>query len=661
MNFKLSSLGNYKKSLKFKIVSTIILVATLSMIIIGGGSYFLSKTIIENNIKKEIGYVLSDYEKQMSNFINNSKNNLDNIYYKNVYKKTEEEVINSVNLEFKDYKDNNYINSIFFIDKNKKIHGETINFANEIWFNELESKNKFEKVVSKVYKMKENENGIVIVMKVEEGYLGVVVNLEKLREISESIKIAKTGHGFILDKDGNYAIHPGREISENIRTVDDGAVEALADPLLLADRKITKFHINGFNQLYTSANIEGTELIAVLYSLEEEFFKPLIFMKWTIIIIVILGTLLLIGIIYVVISKITNGINLIAEESKKISQGNLVNINISSNNREDEIGVLQESFLKMSDNLKAIVESIDTSTKETVASMEIFKENIESNSESVENITIITNAVTEKIESGTKDIDNLNSAIVDLNDNMGSISDNASELKKHSNNSALEINNAGEHMHNAISVISDIKGRTFNVGECMGSLQESFIKIRDILEDITFIAEQTNLLSLNASIEAARAGESGKGFAVVANEIKKLADSCKKSAIKTGEILKENENELNVLLKEVDGSKEIVEYGLEKIEDIRLVFNRLSNDFITSIKKTDSIIDRIADSSEKTKDISMASKNVAKNSKGISNEILEVYNLLETQLANTEELTASSNSILNESLKLREIIDKFNI
>ena len=286
--------------------------------------------------------------------------------------------------------------------------------------------------------------------------------------------------------------------------------------------------------MYASAVIEGTDLVAVLYAAEGEFFGPLTTIKYMTIIIVIVALILLSYIIYISINNITKGINKIANESKKIAEGNLAVLNLSKSNREDELGVLENNFLIMAENLKDIIEAIDMSTKETIMSME-HSETIESNTESASNITEITIKVGEKVESGSKGIGILNSAIMELNDNMSQIRENANGLKEHSKEASSEIENGGEAMNNAIMVISDIKERTFKVGECMLSLQESFVKIRDILEDITFIAEQTNLLSLNASIEAARIlGESGRGFAVVANEIKKLADSCKESAIKTG-------------------------------------------------------------------------------------------------------------------------------
>ena len=59
--------------------------------------------------------------------------------------------------------------------------------------------------------------------------------------------------------------------------------------------------------------------------------------------------------------------------------------------------------------------------------------------------------------------------------------------------------------------------------EAMKSIEESSIKISEIVGLIDSIAFQTNLLALNAAVEAARAGEHGRGFAVVASEVRSLS------------------------------------------------------------------------------------------------------------------------------------------
>ena len=125
----------------------------------------------------------------------------------------------------------------------------------------------------------------------------------------------------------------------------------------------------------------------------------------------------------------------------------------------------------------------------------------------------------------------------------------------------------------------------------MARIEESSIKISDIIGVIDEIARQTNLLALNAAVEAARAGEAGRGFAVVASEVRSLAQRSSQAA-----------KDINALITNSNGE---VKEGVQLVNEAGSALSAIVN----SIKKVaDIVADIAAASAEQSSAIDQVNK-----------------------------------------------------
>ncbi len=203
-------------------------------------------------------------------------------------------------------------------------------------------------------------------------FMGVItadISLSWLQDIVSSIKIGRTGYGFVLSQNGRIVTYPVREFVMN-ETIFDLA-EARKDLRL---RVMGQEMVNGKSGVVVSNSIVTgkkcwiayTPLKASGWSLgvvfpEDELMADMDTLNHIVLLIGIAGFLFLWLVIAWIAGSITRPIRSLSKTTKDIARGNL-HFDLSGISSQDEVGELAQSFIYMRNALKKYIDELTQAT-----------------------------------------------------------------------------------------------------------------------------------------------------------------------------------------------------------------------------------------------------------------------------------------------------------
>ncbi|MBT3385829.1 MAG: methyl-accepting chemotaxis protein [Prolixibacteraceae bacterium] len=230
-------------------------------------------------------------------------------------------------------------------------------------------------------------------------------------------------------------------------------------------------------------------------------------------------------------------------------------------NRDDEIGVLADSFKAMQKNLRKQFSEI--------------KEGVNTLASSSSEILATTSQIAAGTAEAASSISETSATVEEVCQAAQLSTDKAKNISEGAKQTVQVTTTGQKAVEKTISGMNDIREQMATIANTIVNLSEQSQLIGSIIASVNDVADQSNLLAVNAAIEASRAGEQGKGFSVVAQEIKTMAEQSKKATAQVRGILNEIQKATSAAVMATEQGSKAVEIGvkqsLEAGESIRLL------------------------------------------------------------------------------------------
>lgn len=660
--------------IKTRMLVFIALPILMAILLIAGGSYLYSSSMVEGLSKSEMLATATKYGSDIETFITKE------VAYANMLSET---------IALSDLSDDKlYKELIAITDKNSEILAAFVGFDDKRylsgdqlpvdkdydprerdWYKDAmeydhpyvsipyEDASSGQTVITVSTQIKKDDKTI--------GVLGIDIFMKDIKELINGIKLYDTGFAYVIDSEGYIVSYKDYDPSEELSKIEDGSKADLVDPILEGEDKTFYSVEDGVKRVNSKYDIIGTDWTLVVSVPETEVMSGVHKLSAFMIGLGAFFFVLILGLLLWIIKSITSPIAALGKDMEKLADYDFseeVKAGISKNSgRKDEIGSISRGTEKVVERLRDIVLNIREVSGNILNVSDEIADNAKSTAKASDELTKAVDGISigamhqaEDMQRGTKAMQSMGEAL------------------RANEESMVELNQSSDGVYDAkekgISAIKDLINTTakveesaLKVSEVIERTDEGAKKIDEASTMIKSIAGQTNLLALNAAIEAARAGEAGKGFAVVADEIRKLAEQTDKF---TEEIvvvvrnLSERTKEAVDIMEEV---KTVVGEQVTCVDETEKQFVYISDE----IDVTKTIIGKLNDSEKELEDARGELSEIVEGLAAVSEENAaateECLASVEEQAASTSIIESSAERLPEMAKGLEEAVQKFKL
>jgi len=506
------------------------------------------------------------------------------------------------------------------------------------------------------------------------GTLNIVLNQQRVNAIIHNgiERLGTTGNSYLVDANGllltNTMIGQFKEGAALKETIETEAVSILSGHIRDGNIEFNQTKkYRGYTGEEVIANLSiakiGDSYVGLIIEVDEsEAYKGIAQHRRDIIMMVLVVISICALLTIILAQTISEPIVKFIKIADEIANYNLKGqIGEDEIERQDEIGDLKNSIIKIRENLKSIIKEVEISSFKIAASSEELKMNCQQSSQSADDVAKTINIIARNSTDQAQGADESSQKSKELSNIILEDIKNLGEMTK-STNKVIELVDSGLDLIRFLSVTTQESSQINNeVQISIRKSNESSKKIEAASKLIMTIADKTNLLSLNAAIEAARAGENGRCFAVVADEIRKLAEQSKESIKIIDEIVnnlyKDNSDTvgamddlINISKKQVDS----VTLTKEKYLDISRAIKETEfkmEDLNKSSLKIDAMREEVEEQIQKL--ASVTQENAA--------SIIQVSSSIQEQTASVVEISTASEGLATLAQGLKQLVLKFNV